>query len=185
MTNLLLDLPALALAGVPASLLDAALAEAMAMMRRRHPDVFDRLAGLGTTILRIEVDDLPVAFALALGPPPDRPWLRVATPEVCPRAVIRGSFATLLGLLEGRCDGDGLFFARALSVEGDMEVVVGLRNAVDGEAIDLVQDIVAELGPLGPPLALVRQIARSIVGLAADLAGAAERPHFPPMADAR
>jgi predicted lipid carrier protein YhbT len=149
-----LPAPPAALVGwVPVPLLNAMLAEALLIMQRRHPGVFERLAGLSEKTLHIQPTDLPLAFTLALGEPPDRPWLRVAPHgEVKAAAVVRGSFATLLDLLQGRCDGDGLFFARALTVEGDMEVVVALRNAIDGEGIDLVQDLLAITGPFGPPL---------------------------------
>jgi len=41
----------------------------------------------------------------------------------------------MIELLEGRADGDALFFSRTLTVEGDMEAVVALRNAIDGSEI--------------------------------------------------
>lgn len=161
-----LPLPTALLGWLPVSLVNAVLAETLALMQCRHPGVFERLAGVGDKIVRVEPDDLPIAFALALGAPPDRPWLRVARPSDSGAAVVRGSFTTLLDLLQGRCDGDGLFFARTLTVEGDMEVVVALRNAVDGEGIDLVEDLFSVVGPFGPLLA---HVARLIASAAAAL----------------
>jgi predicted lipid carrier protein YhbT len=152
--------PASVLAWLPAPLLDAALAEALRVMRRRHPAAFDRLGHLGDKVIRIEPSDMPVSFTLALGTVADRPWLRVACPDCSAAAVIRGSFATLLDLLEGRSDGDGLFFARVLAVEGDMELVVGLRNAVDGEGIDVIDDLLSAFGPFGPPLSPIARLVR-------------------------
>jgi predicted lipid carrier protein YhbT len=35
-------------------------------------------------------------------------------------------------LLEGKLDGDALFFSRDLVVDGDTEAVVMLRNIIDG-----------------------------------------------------
>lgn len=65
----------------------------------------------------------------------------------------------LLGLLEGRCDADALFFSRELSVTGDIEAMLALRNALDDSAIDLPR----ELGRLAGPLSfLVAGTARYI-----------------------
>ncbi len=155
--------PTRLLAWLPVPLLNIALAEALGLMRRRHPAVFDRLAGVGEKSIRLEPSDMPVSFTLALGAVTDRPWLRVACLDCPAAAVIRGPFATLLNLLEGRSDGDGLFFARALAVEGDMELVVALRNAVDGEDIDVVDDFMSVFGPLGPSLSPLAQLVRGLI----------------------
>lgn len=157
--------PTTVIGRVSVPLLNALLVEVMTIVQQRHAAVFERLASLGESVVRIEVSDLPIAFSLALGPRPDRPWLRV-TPETLPgtAAVVRGSIGTLLGLFEGRYDGDALFFARSLSFEGDTGVVVGLRNAIDGEDIDLAADLLSVLGPLGPPL-------RRLVTLVAETVG--------------
>lgn len=164
MTSDLSLLPPIAVFGeLLACPFNAALAEALKVMQSRHPSVFERLAGLGDKLIRIEPRDLPVAFTLAVGPTADRPWLRVASSARAETAVIRGSFATLLDLLEGRRDGDGLFFARSLAVEGDMEIVVGLRNAVDGEDIDVVEDLFSVFGPVGLPLSAVARLLRRLV----------------------
>lgn len=160
--DLRLPPPARVLAWLPAPLLNAALAQALGLMQRRHPAAFERLPGLGDRKIRIEPSDMPVSFTLALGAVADRPWLRVACPDCPAAAVIRGPLAALLDLLEGRSDGDGLFFARTLAVEGDMELIVGLRNAVDGEDIDVVDDVMSMLGPLGPPLLPVAQLVRRL-----------------------
>ena len=44
----------------------------------------------------------------------------------------------LLKLMEGRVDGDALFFSRTLNIEGDTEAVLTLRNAVDSADVRLV-----------------------------------------------
>ncbi len=157
--------PIAAIGRMSVPLLNALLVEAMTIVQQRRAAVFERLASLGESVVRIEVSDLPIAFSLALGSRPDRPWLRV-TPEVLPgtTAVVRGSLGTLLGVFEGRYDGDALFFARTLFFEGDTGVVVGLRNAIDGEDIDLAADLLSVLGPLGPPL-------RRLVTLVAETVG--------------
>ncbi len=57
---------------------------------------------------------------------------------------IYGSSEVLLALLEGRCDGDALFFSRKLTVEGDTEALLILRNALDNEQI-LLREMVCSL----------------------------------------
>ena len=57
---------------LPPVLLQPALNVAVSAMRRRHPEVFDRLAGLGESVVVIDPIDLPLVFVLATGPD-DRP----------------------------------------------------------------------------------------------------------------
>ncbi|MCH8036113.1 MAG: SCP2 sterol-binding domain-containing protein [Proteobacteria bacterium] len=85
-------------------------------------------------------------------------------------ATIRGSLLSLIDLLEGRVDGDALFFSRDLVIEGDTEAVLTLRNAIDGAGIDLVEIAASALGPfaglarrvLGPAEALFRRATRDL-----------------------
>lgn len=144
---------------LPAAFLQPVLDAAVAAIRRRHPGVFDRLAGLDDPVFLIDPVDLPLVFILR--PNPQSPRL-VAAKQADPSAfdaVIRGPLLKLIDLLEGRIDGDALFFSRELTIEGDTEAVVALRNAVDGAEIDLVGDILSRLGPLARP-------ARRAIGLA-------------------
>ena len=74
---------------------------------------------------------------------------------------------TLLALLEGRIDGDAMFFARSLSITGDMEAMLALRNALDDSGFDLPRDLGKAAGLLAP---LVTRFAetvrrRALVGL--------------------
>lgn len=143
---------------------------AIAAMVRRHRAVFERLDGLTNPHFLIEPIDLPIRFLLSVALP--SPSLTVLAeddePNVTPVATIRGPMPVLIDLLEGRIDGDALFFSRALAVEGDMAAVVALRNAVDGAEIALVEDLLAPLGPLGAP-------ARALVKAGATLYRHAER----------
>src|SRR5690606_22433020 len=68
-------------------------------------------------------------------------------------ARIEGPLVLLLGLLEGRCDADALFFSRELAVTGDMEAMLALRNALDDSAIDLPRELGALTGPFSPLIA--------------------------------
>ena len=75
------------------------------------------------------------------------PWTKTPAAD----AAIRGALKTLVDLLEGRLDGDALFFSRELAIEGDTEAVVALRNAVDDAEIDLAEDVLSVLGPASRP----------------------------------
>jgi len=142
-------LAGLLLRPLPAALLGPPLAVALALMRRRHGDVFARLEPLGAASFLIDPTDLPPAFRLDLAPPS----LRLVGDDDATEATatIRAPMAVLLDLLAGRIDGDAMFFSRDLVIEGDTAAVLTLRNAVDGADIDLADDMAAVLGPLAVP----------------------------------
>ena len=54
----------------------------------------------------------------------------------------------VLDLAEGNRDGDALFFARDIDIEGDVSALLALRNALDGEGLDLIEEMVSPFGPL-------------------------------------
>ncbi len=157
-------LAGLAARPLPPRLLQPLLDVAMRGVRSRHPDLFDRLSGLNDPVYLIDPVDLPFVFVLR--PNPANPTLRAlrSGDGVPADAVIRGPFLRLIDLLEGRIDGDALFFTRELTVEGDTEAVVALRNAVDGAEISVVDDILALFGPLGRPLRLATGAAAGVFG---------------------
>ena len=145
----------LALEPVRPSVLQPVFDAMLTLVRRRHPDILERMAAYADAVICIDPTDLP--FALLLEPDPAAPRLTVRR-DVDPAevsATVRGPLETLIALAEGRVDGDALFFSRQLVVEGDTEVVVALRNAVDGAGIDLLDDLATALGPFGRPLRAV------------------------------
>lgn len=146
---------------LPPQLLQPVLDAVFAVLMRRRPGLFERLSCLTEPVFLIDPVDLPLVFLLDADPAHPR---LTAARESDGRAgaVIRGPLLTLIDLLEGRLDGDALFFSRALSIEGDTEAVVALRNAVDDAGIDLRGDLLASIGPLARP-------ARHALGLAGRL----------------
>jgi predicted lipid carrier protein YhbT len=145
-------LAGLALAPVPPRLLQPLFDAILSVVRRHHPDILDRLSAYPQAVVGVDPVDLP--FVLVLEPIPEQPLLTVCRDfsELRPTAVIRGPLAMLFALAEGRIDGDAAFFSRQLVIEGDTEVVLALRNAIDGAGIDLQADFAATLGPLARPL---------------------------------
>lgn len=151
----------------PRHLAEAALNRLAALLARRHAGMLERLTDFAGATCLIVPRDLPAAFLLTLQPAPQPPRLELVDAAATEaRATIRADLATLLQLLEGRIDGDALFFSRDLTVEGDMEVVVALRNAVDDAGIDLIGDAASACGPFA---ATADQLGRRLSGTAARL----------------
>lgn len=155
---------------LPSALLDIAFGRAVDLMKRRHAPVFRRLRDFAGRRILIVPDE--IGFGLILRLDVDRPTL-VASPRdtaVARDATIRGTLPGLIGLLEGRIDGDALFFSRELVIEGDTELVLALRNAVDGADIDLVEDFCSLFGPAAGPAEIVcRRVADLAMGLRATI----------------
>jgi predicted lipid carrier protein YhbT len=153
----------LALRPVRPTLLQPLFDALLDVVRRRHPDIMERMEPYADRVVCIDPTDLP--FAILLEPNPAQPRLTVRrevdSAEVS--ATVRGPLEMLIALAEGKVDGDALFFSRRLVVEGDTEVVVALRNAIDGAGIDLVEDVAAVLGPLGRPVRLVAGAGRTLL----------------------
>lgn len=151
---------------LPASIIDPAVAFAVNAVGRRHPGLADRLDLLKGRMVVVAPTDIVRPLALGIDHS-GRPWARLATmvDRRSATASISGPVRLLVALLEGRVDGDAVFFSRALKVEGDMNVVVALRNALDSEDIDLKADVLRALGPLGTVLARLERLAVKVGGL--------------------
>ncbi len=157
-------LAGIALRPMPPVVLNALLAQAMRTMMRRHPGMLERLSSLSGATVVIEPDDLPFRFALALTA--GGMSLRLADEAEAGAATVRGPLVTLIDLLEGRLDGDALFFSRDLVIEGDMEAVVALRNAAEAEEIRLLDDLLSVLGILAGPVRAVLEGAGGVLSRA-------------------
>lgn len=163
-------LGALALRVLPVAPLALASARLVENLGRRHPSLFTRLADQANKAFLIDPTDLPFAFLLA--PNPSRPRLDIVRrgQNAAWDARIGGPLAALLGLVHGAFDGDALFFARNLTIEGDTEAVLALRNAIDNEEIDLASEVMSLMGPLEPfaqqPTRLLLRIAERLSGVA-------------------
>ncbi len=135
------------IAATPPPLLDLGAAALLRKMGRNHPDLFQVLAEFRRTVIRIELTDLPRSFQLQFGG--GAPSLKLAGADDAPAdASVKGSLEALLALLEGRIDSDALFFTRELVVEGDTAAVVALRNVLDREIINVLDEASSLFGPL-------------------------------------
>lgn len=157
---------------LPVGMVQPWLSLGVMAVRRRHPTIFDRLDRFSGTSYVIDPIDLPFSFLLR----PDRrspslkalrrndEAMRTAT------ATIRGPFGALFLLLQGRSDGDALFFSRSIVIEGDTEAVLALRNALDDAEIDLLADVISLVGPFGGGARrFLERVNRRVAGAATDL----------------
>lgn len=129
----------------------------------RHPRARAAMTALPEAAVLLDPRDRGAVLRLTVGP---APRLRVAARDGAEAhaAAIRGPLASLRDLLEGRIDGDALFFRRELRVEGDTALVVALRNTLDGEDVDLIGDLAAMLGPARPLVPALRTAALRAAG---------------------
>jgi len=127
---------------------------------RRNPQIFDRLGEHANVRFGIKPTDLPFAFIVEA----NHPFLSVVRElpgDV--EARISSTLVNLLALAEGRVDGDALMFSRELVIEGNVEAVLALRNAIDDAQLDLPTEISSLFGPLHGPARQVLEAARDRV----------------------
>ena len=144
-------LAGIGLGAVPPTMLQPLLDAIILLMKRRHGAMFNRLEEMAGSSFRITPTDLPCDFILSFTPRPNLRALPKKAEEEAVTASIRGPLLTLMQLLEGKQDGDALFFSRDLVVDGETEVVVMLRNILDGAGIDISEDLLWAAGPFAAP----------------------------------
>ena len=143
---------------IPARVLDRSVELVLRRMKTRHPKLFKNLAALQPALVVLDPTDLPHSFALEIGVDPVSFYLiQGATPQ--PAAKVSGSLQAMIDMLEGRADGDMLFFSRDIQITGDTSVIVALRNTLDREEIDLFHEITSLCGPFAQPARLALTIA--------------------------
>jgi len=148
---------------LPPAVIEVVLRLTLRRVRARHPDIFARLQPLAETAFLIDAVDVPFKIVLRPGAqPPDVTVLRDTSPPPAAAVVISGALATLVDLLEGRADGDALFFSRDLTIEGDTEAALTLRNALDGADIEVFEILLSTLGPLAGPARRLAQPGRAL-----------------------
>ena len=161
---------AFGLRALPLAPLALALGAVVRSVAARHPSIFTRLGAHAEKRYLIEPTDLP--FVLLLTPRPAGSAIAVERSREGLAADVRiaGPLAALLGLLHGAFDGDALFFSRDLVIEGDIEAVLALRNALDDAELDLVSEAAAIFGPLAAP---AERVGRLVAAGAEQLTGVA------------
>ena len=131
---------------VPLPLTEAVANIAYQRILARHPALFERLEEYRTRSFGFVPTDLPVVFVAV----PDKRRIEVRRKPLRDAVDVRveAPFGALLRLLQGHEDGDALFFARDIRVEGDMEALLALRNSLDDARVDLASDLFGDGSPL-------------------------------------
>lgn len=147
--------------GVVQRVVDAVFHRAL----QQHPDLFDRLGSQAEKSFRFTPADLDLSFVIH----PARRTIRVYRKDKAPpvSSAVSGPLLMLLALLEGRIDGDAVFFSRSLTVTGDMEAMLALRNGLDDCGFDLPADLSGLAGPFAQPFRRVGELVRqrALVGI--------------------
>jgi predicted lipid carrier protein YhbT len=175
-------LPAAARLGlwpVPTAVIEIVLNRIVQSIALRHPEIVARLGTHVGKRFMLTPTDLPFFIVLTIAPRAPAVLVTRSRNEIRVDATIVGSFAALLGLVHGRYDGDALFFSGDLMIEGDVEAVLALRNAIDNAEIDLLQEGAAALGPLAPivehPMRVAAPLLERYTGLALTRGGPARQ----------
>lgn len=145
------------LAVLPPFVIERGLVRAVAGLRGRRAALFEKLALLPARTVHICPLDVPHAFYAKTGEKAEFGIL--VSRESVSDARVCGPLSNLVDLLEGRADGDTLFFNRSISIEGSAEAVVALRNALESEDISLFDEVFSLFGPFGKDVALVASLA--------------------------
>jgi O2-independent ubiquinone biosynthesis accessory factor UbiT len=130
-------LAGLLLRPLPDRLIDQALGLAMRQIQDSYPGMLDRLPATSGGKVIISIIDMQLDLTLNLDADPVQLRMSDDVDRQSAVAGISGPVQVLIDLLEGRVDGDALFFSRDLRFEGDTEIVVALRNALDGIDISI------------------------------------------------
>ena len=145
-------LPRFLLAPLPLAVVQPVLSRIVTHVAHTRPELFERLGSQATKRYLIDPTNLP--FVMVLEPDPVRPALTAYRrgSDLAFDCSIAGTFLTLLDMIDGRLDGDALFFSRDLKVDGDTEAVVVLRNAMDDLEGSIVDNVLDSFQPFSAPI---------------------------------
>ncbi|WP_180899616.1 ubiquinone anaerobic biosynthesis accessory factor UbiT [Martelella soudanensis] len=149
---------ALAINRLPLALVQVIVGKVFDKTLQQHPDLFDRLGAEAGKRFCFAPTDLDLVFLIHPASKSIRAFRKIRAP--CGDGAVAAPMLTLLALLEGRIDGDAVFFSRSLSVTGDMEAMLALRNALDDCSFDLPSDLAGLAGPFAGPFRQLAELVR-------------------------
>jgi len=150
------------LTALPSATLQKSIDALIARMKRNRPSLFRNLGNLTSASILIEPRDVPHKFVLSYGGEEEASLKIFESKSRRMSASIKGNLKELLDLLEGRSDGDTMFFSRGIEITGNTSAVVALRNTIDREDINLIDDVTKVLGPFAKPVKYAMVIADNV-----------------------
>jgi predicted lipid carrier protein YhbT len=149
----------LALDAVPLVITQRVVATVFRQALLQHPGLFDRLGAEAGKRFGFTPTDLDLSFIVHPAGRSITVYRKAGVPAA--DATATGPLLVLLALLEGRIDGDAMFFSRGLGVAGDMEAMLALRNALDDCGFDLPADLSGLAGPFARPFRRLAEAVRT------------------------
>ena len=153
--TLLRQAPARLLTPLPLALLQPILNRIATHVALSRAGLFDRLGPHAGKRFLIDPIDLPFVLVLK----PERKAPRLTAHRRYERfkhdAAIAGTFFNLLDMIDGTLDGDAMFFSRDLSITGDTEAIVALRNALDDFEGSALAAAIGSFGPFAGPVSFM------------------------------
>jgi len=153
-----------ALSLIPPPILSRLVTLLAHVMRRRHPRLVAAFARLEPAVVHVAPTGARHRFAIAFDAGGVDIRLLPAADRSQADATIHGKLAALIDLLEGRIDGDAMFFTRHIEITGATDVVVAVRNTLDREEIVMRDEIAALFGPLGRPARRMARRFEAVIG---------------------
>ncbi|MDX1693977.1 MAG: SCP2 sterol-binding domain-containing protein [Ketobacteraceae bacterium] len=112
---------------------------------QRHPDAAERLESISGTRFLVSMTNLPFRCLITIYSQRIRVDCNLRYPPSAD-VTISGSYQALAGIFEGDADADSLFFSRDIQIQGNIEALVTLRNALDNEDISIVSELTPQFG---------------------------------------
>lgn len=134
-------------------------------LMQRHPGLQRRLGEHAERRFLLDLTDLPFLLLLEPGGAAPRVIAHSRSRPPAHDTRIAGLTAAFLGMMHGSLDGDALFFARDLLIEGDTAAGLALRNAIDDAELDLTGELGVLVKPLAPLLARLLPSVERLSGL--------------------
>lgn len=137
---------------IPFFIIQAFLNYSLRKMHRKYPRVFSKISEQEIFSYLIVPTDLPFNFYLIIDK--EQPILTVEKKDadIKASATIKATLNNLLEMFQGKLDGDAAFFSKSLIIEGSTVAIVTLRNSLDSENINLLEDFTENFGIFKPIL---------------------------------
>lgn len=135
-----------AIHSVPTPIVNLLVQKSVQSIYNKHPQITDRLSTISGKCFLIKITDLQYYISFIFREHGIRTTVYKNRPAYVD-VYIAGALSDLLDLLGGDVDGDTMFFSRHLTIEGDTESLLTLRNAIDSEDFNIKDELFKLLGP--------------------------------------